>query len=167
MIGVWYSGEEYRYLLNRHIRNAVESARRSSTIFWSKAVMLHWGGRGRATCMGKRPLERGSTRGSVCVCVCVCVCVYAHMFHPWQIPLDKRLRVCVRTHVPTVADTALLFRLCHPPHQNVGWEWPRHLGLCNDTAALRSHPSPHRRWLNRPQRAGWRSPCKTVAEPRN
>ena len=93
--------------------------------------MLHWGGRGRATCMGKRPLERGSTRGSVCVCVCVCVCMHTCSNHGRY--HSTRGSVCVYAHMfQTVADTALLFRLCHPPHQNVGWEWRRHLGLCND-----------------------------------
>ena len=136
---MWNSGEEYRYLLNAHVRNAVESARRSSTIFWSKAVMLHWGGQGRATCWREARPEAPCVcvcvcvRARVCVptmadvCVCVCLCVRAHV--PAMADTTRQearvcvcvcVCVCVRAHVPTVADTTLLFRLCHPPHQNVG-----------------------------------------------
>ena len=88
---MWNSGEEYRYLLNAHVRNAVESARRSSTIFWSKAVMLHWGGQGRATCWREARPE------APCVCVCVCVCSRARVCSNHGRCMCVCVSVCTRT----------------------------------------------------------------------
>ena len=77
--------------------------------------------------MGKAG-ERLDKRLRARVFACVCVCMH----------------VCVHAHIPTMADTALLFHLCHPPHQNTrlsvteaSWPVQQH-----DTVALRNHPCP-------------------------
>ena len=154
MTGVWNSGEEYRYLLNAHVRNAVESARRSSTIFWSKAVMLHWGGQGRATCWREARPEAPC----VCVCVCVCVCSRARVCSNHGRCMCVCVSVCTRTcssngryhsTFPTLPSSTSECRL-----RVTEASWPVQWHGCFEE----SPPSPpppwllHRRWVNRPQR---------------